>query len=282
MIRFSILTPSYQQAAFIERTLASVRAQNWPAVQHIVMDGGSSDGTREILERQGAALGTWVSEPDRGQAHALNKAFALADGDVVGWINSDDTYLPGAFAAVARQFEAHPELDACYGGLAVIDADDRVLDVYRAPELMPRYTVGVALDVHQQALFVRRRTWAALQGVDEGLQFAMDYDFICRLVLRHRVGRVDRVLGALRRHEATKTSNIKHVGSRELLVVRERYASELRFGLPGAVERRLLRARHLARSLGHGGARYLAFKLAARRGLALTTLLGLPSRLSYG
>src|SRR5215471_13377895 len=122
---FTIVTPSFNQAAFIGEALESVRQQNWPHVEHVVMDGESTDATVDILKRHSGRSDwkhlRWISEPDRGQAHALNKGFSTVRGEIVGWLNSDDRYLPHCFEHVARVFQQHPEVDVVYGDYRFID-----------------------------------------------------------------------------------------------------------------------------------------------------------------
>src|SRR5262245_17911524 len=118
----SIVTPSFNQAAFLEETLRSVTAQEYPRVEHIVIDGGSTDGSVDILRRHAAGLRAWVSEKDRGQSHAINKGFAIASGDVLTWLNSDDTLLPGALRAVGETFARRADVDLVYGDFVYTDA----------------------------------------------------------------------------------------------------------------------------------------------------------------
>ena len=284
MLKISIVTPSYQQAPFIERTIQSILAQDWPLTEHIVVDGGSTDGTVDILRRYDRQLAHWVSEPDRGQSHAVNKGVARATGDLIGWINSDDVYLPGAFQAVAEHFDRHPEVDACYGGLAVIDAEDRVIDAYWPPRVDVRVTLAIGLNIYGQALFVRRSVWEKLGGIDEKLHMAMDYDFIVRLMLEHKLGRIERYLGALRMHDATKTGRAKSdpsaVGQREIAELRRRYAARAGLDSSMLLSRARLQVRRITSQIAGTGPRYVAFKLVKRAGLALPRLAGLPDRLS--
>lgn len=123
-MRISIVTPSFNQAPFIERTIRSVLDQSHRDIEHIVIDGGSTDGTLEILQRCGKAV-SWVSEKDRGQAHAINKGLRRCTGEVVAWLNSDDTYTPGALERVARHFTEHPDCRWVYGRCRIVDEHDR-------------------------------------------------------------------------------------------------------------------------------------------------------------
>src|SRR5262249_25886537 len=118
---FSIVMPSFRQAHYIDRSIRSILNQRYPDTELIVIDGGSQDGTVAILESYARQLAYWRSEPDQGQSDALNKGFRQATGEIVGWLNSDDLYLPGAFQDVARVFNAHPEIDVVYGDWFAID-----------------------------------------------------------------------------------------------------------------------------------------------------------------
>lgn len=125
----SIITPSYNQGRYIEETILSVLNQDYPRVEYLVMDGDSTDNTREILAKYGTRL-TWSSERDGGQADAINTGFRAATGDIFGWINSDDTYLPGALSKIVRYFQTHPDIDLVYGEGHLVDADGVILDRY--------------------------------------------------------------------------------------------------------------------------------------------------------
>ena len=129
-MKVSIITPSLNQAQFIERSIQSVLAQQWRPLEHIVFDGGSTDGTLDILKKYDGQL-RWVSEPDKGQSDAVNKGIRTATGDVIGWLNSDDIYYPGAVKLAAEFLAAHPEFDAVYGMADYIAADDGIIDTTR-------------------------------------------------------------------------------------------------------------------------------------------------------
>jgi len=125
--KISIVTPSYNQAEFLERTILSVLNQNYPNLEYIIIDGGSTDGSVEIIKKYEKYLSYWVSEKDRGQAHALNKGFEKATGDLVGWQNSDDIYLPGAFRKVAEVYRNNPNYDVYFGNIYFIDEEDNII-----------------------------------------------------------------------------------------------------------------------------------------------------------
>ncbi len=153
-MKVSIITPSLNQADFIERSIQSVLGQQWSPLEHIVVDGGSTDGTLDILEKYNGQL-RWVSEPDKGQSDAVNKGIRTATGDVIGWLNSDDIYYPGAVKLAVEFLTAHPELDAVYGLANYIGADDSVIDTYPTePWYFPR--LKEVCFICQPALFLRR------------------------------------------------------------------------------------------------------------------------------
>ncbi len=205
MLKFTIITPSYNQAGFIERTLESVRSQDYPQVEHLVVDGGSTDGTLEILRRQGDRI-RWVSERDRGQSDAINKGFRLATGDIVAWLNSDDTYRPGALAAVAQFWEEHPGLDMVQGDGYLVDSQDRPLRLLRpGPFDVRRLIARGVSDLVQPACFWRREVVDRVGGLEPNLHYAMDYDFFIRIGLCCQVGYLPRPLANLRVHGDCKT-----------------------------------------------------------------------------
>ena len=179
------MTPSLNQAAFLERTIRSVLDQGYPALEYLVFDGGSTDGSVDILRRYDDQIAYWESEPDRGQSHALNKGFERATGDLVGWINSDDYYLLGAFAAVVAAFEANPEAEWVCGACRYLNADGSLHSVWR-PQLPRGPRSRWAFEpwyVPQASSFWRRSVFERLGGLREDYHFAMDTEFGLRLAL---------------------------------------------------------------------------------------------------
>jgi glycosyltransferase involved in cell wall biosynthesis len=178
-IRISVVTPSYNQGAFLGRTLASVASQSHPPHEHLVFDGGSTDNSVEVLKAAGNGV-RWVSRPDGGQADAVNQGLQTASGEVIAWINSDDVYYPGTFAKVAAAFAADPDLDVVYGAADHIDLFDRAFEAYPTtfwdPELL-RHTCFIC----QPALFFRRRVVERVGLLDAGLRYCMDYNYWLRL-----------------------------------------------------------------------------------------------------
>jgi glycosyltransferase involved in cell wall biosynthesis len=199
----SILTPSFNQARWLADTLQSVARQTYPHIEHIVMDGGSTDGTVDLLAQAGSRV-TWKSEPDRGQSHALNKALAASNGEIIGWINSDDAYYDvDAVAAAARCFARHPDVDVVYGHAALVNADGRILQMLWAPPF--RYGL---LRVHnfivQPAAFIRRSA-LGVTLVDETFHYAMDYELWLRLGQGRRIAKINHVIAVDRNYPERKS-----------------------------------------------------------------------------
>jgi glycosyltransferase involved in cell wall biosynthesis len=219
----SLVTPSYGQGQFIERTLNSVISQNYPALDYVVQDGGSEDQTVEILSRYEDALSAWASEKDGGQAEAINRGFARTNGEIMGWLNSDDLLLPGSLAYVARCFAAHPDVDVVYGHRIMIDENDGQIGAWVLPAHDDR-ALTLADYVPQETLFWRRPIWEAAGGyVDQDFAYAIDWELLLRFrEVGAKMTRLPRFLGAFRVHDAQKTSAEEDLGSTECARLRRR------------------------------------------------------------
>ena len=177
----SIVTPSFNQARYLEATLDSVLSQDYPEIEYIVIDGGSSDGSRAILERYSDRLAYWVSEPDKGQTDAINKGFSRARGEVLAWLNSDDTYQPGAVRAAVERLRANPAAAMVYAEANYIDEGGQVIGRFPAAQTdYPRLRAGY-VHIPQQASFWRAAYWKQVGPLDPSFYFAMDYDLWVRL-----------------------------------------------------------------------------------------------------
>jgi glycosyltransferase involved in cell wall biosynthesis len=184
--KISIVTPSFNQGAFIEEALVSVKAQNYPNVEHIVIDGASTDQTLDILRRYAGTPGwehlRWISEPDQGQSDALNKGFRMATGGIVGWLNSDDRYRRGCFATIAEGFAQHPRADVLYGDYTWIDEKGCIKGIRREIEFN-RFILSYhhVLYIATVSTFFRHSLFEDGNLLNIDLQYAMDYEFFLRL-----------------------------------------------------------------------------------------------------
>jgi GT2 family glycosyltransferase len=251
--RISIVTPSFHSSRYLGRTLRSVLDQDYPALEYVVQDGGSDDGTVALLERHSNGLTHWASEPDRGQAHALNLGFNHTSGEIMAFLNADDMLLPGALAHVASHFDRHPETDVVYGQRVIIDDNGHRVGLW----ITPPHCDGALLPadwVPQETLFWRRRAWEAAGGhFDEQLHFALDWDLLLRLrAAKAKIVRLPRLIAAFRVHPKQKTQALAARGEEEC---------------------RALRARHIGRALSHEDAtfgaraylrRHVAYHIAFR------------------
>lgn len=177
----SIVTPSYNQAPFIEETIQSVLGQDYPNLEYIIVDGGSTDGSLEIIQRYADRLAWWGSEKDRGQTDAINKGFAHAHGEILAWLNSDDTYLPHAVAQAAGYLQEHTETGMVYGDANLVDEMGQVLGPFPARQTDYRRLRRGYVHIPQQAAFFRASLWQKVGPLDPTFYFAMDYDLWVRL-----------------------------------------------------------------------------------------------------
>ncbi|GAB4503174.1 MAG: hypothetical protein Fur0043_01660 [Anaerolineales bacterium] len=190
----SIVTPSFNQAAFLEETIRSVLAQDYPRLEYLIVDGGSTDGSLEIIQKYASKLGWWVSEKDQGQTDALNKGFARATGQIFAWLNSDDTYEPGAIAAAVQFLVEHPAVGLVYADANFIDESGRRIGRFPAAQTDYRRLRQGYVHIPQQAAFFRADLWRQAGPLDPSFYFAMDYDLWVRIArlapLRYLPGRV--------------------------------------------------------------------------------------------
>jgi glycosyltransferase involved in cell wall biosynthesis len=201
----SVVTPSYNQGRFIDRTIRSVLEQGVPSLEYVVFDGGSTDDTLDVLRTYDGRV-RWSSAPDKGQSDAVNKGIRATHGDIVGWLNSDDIYYPGALSEVLQYFDEHPDVDVVYGMSNHIDAQDAVIEPYPT-EPWNFERLKETCFISQPATFFRRSAVERWGVIDQRLQYCMDYEFWLRLGLAGaNFAYLPRLLAATRIHEATKTN----------------------------------------------------------------------------
>jgi len=177
--KITIITPSYNQASFIERTINSVLSQNYPNLEYIIIDGGSTDHSVSIIKKYESKISYWISEKDRGQSHAINKGLARATGEIIGWLNSDDIYYPGALHIIADFFQKQASSQIVYGKAYHIDTDDNQIEEYPT-EPWSYERLKIICYICQPAVFFRNSVFDLVGTLDESLQYCMDYEFWLR------------------------------------------------------------------------------------------------------
>jgi len=203
-LKFSIITPSYNQGQYIEETLLSVVNQGYSNLEYIVIDGGSSDESIAVIQRHADKIAFWESKKDKGQSDAINKGLKMATGDIVAWLNSDDMYTENAIRRVAAIFAKHPDVDVVYGNVwqCYPDKTEKHINKKFNPK---QFLTGINL--HQPSVFWRRKLHDEVGFLDEALYYTMDYDLWLRLFYKYKSLKTDSILSKFRCHEEAKTSN---------------------------------------------------------------------------
>jgi len=201
----SIITPSYNQGRFIEETIRSVIEQDYPRIEYIIIDGGSSDETLSVIRRYESKIAWWVSERDQGQTDAINKGFARAAGDILAWINSDDTYLPGALRSAAQFLHDHPDVGMVYGDANLVDEYGNLFGRFPARQTDYQRLRRGSVHIPQQSSFFRAMLWRKVGPLDPSFYFAMDYDLWVRLARISRLAYTPQVWANFRLHGQGKS-----------------------------------------------------------------------------
>lgn len=201
----SIVTPSFNQARFLEETIRSILEQDYPNLEYLIADGGSTDGSLEIIQRYEKQLSWWVSEKDQGQTDAINKGFAHARGEILAWLNSDDTYEPQAISEAVDTLQANPETGMVYGDANLVDEKGLIIGKFPARQTdYPKLKRGY-VHIPQQSAFFRASLWRQIGPLDPSFYFAMDYDLWVRLARHSELLYVPRTWSNFRLHEAGKS-----------------------------------------------------------------------------
>jgi glycosyltransferase involved in cell wall biosynthesis len=203
MTLVSIITPSFNQAAYLEQTLRSVLDQDYPRIESIVIDGASTDGSLEIIRKYADRLAYWTSEKDNGQAEAINKGFARAQGEVIAWLNSDDFYLPGTVRAAVGTFERNPEALLVYGNMLAVDEEGRTINELRYRQLSLEDLLGFQI-IGQPAVFLRRSAFDKAGGLDPAFHFMLDHHLWIRIASQGKILHVPQTWAAARYHPEAK------------------------------------------------------------------------------
>ena len=229
----TVITPSYNQGRFIRETIESVLSQQYPNLEYIVMDGLSSDDTAQVCAEYADRL-TFVAEKDQGQSDAINKGFAVARGEIVAWLNSDDVFLPGAIERAVEAFLREPELGAVYGEGYQVDVDGEVKQRFAVTEPFNLWKLVYMSDyILQQTVFFRREVFDEVGWLDRDLHYGMDWEILIRIGKRFMLRYLPYYMGSLREHGEAKTATGGAVRFRELTTIMRRHG-KLRFP-PGYV-----------------------------------------------
>jgi glycosyltransferase involved in cell wall biosynthesis len=222
-LRVSVVTPAYNYAQCLETTMQSVLTQG-PDVEYIVIDDGSTDGSVDIIKRYADRLAYWETGPNRGQTPAINRGWRRATGDIVAYLNADDTYTPGSIAAVVQAFQEHPEVDVVYGDVNTMDADGRIMSRVHAEDFEYLSFVRCARSIIPQvSSFMRRSLLERCGLLNDRMQYWMDFEFWLRALRDVRVLHIPVALANYRFHPLTKTSQLRGVAAEELIQIYEAF-----------------------------------------------------------
>ncbi len=226
--KISVITPSYNQASFLEEAILSVKFQRYPNVEHIVMDGGSTDGSVDVIRQYEDSLAYWVSEKDGGQAQAINKGFERATGDIITWLNSDDTFLPGALNHVAFEFLQDPSLEWVSGTALKFGEKFVRLDAFDKGRMPPREEWLIGNWMVAPATFFRRSVYERVGPMLENMHFAFDYEYWVRMIFAGvKLKQIERPLFGFRYHDASKTVTAQEKFRADEKVIRDKYVPQL-------------------------------------------------------
>jgi glycosyltransferase involved in cell wall biosynthesis len=217
--RISIVTPSYNQGQYIEETIRSVLLQDYPNLEYIVIDGGSSDATLQILKRYDHLI-HWISEPDEGQTDAINKGLKMASGEIVAYLNSDDLYEPGALASIAAFFCQQEDIAMIYGDIIHIDEKSGFIEFHKTGEVtLQKYLMAGDFYLPQPSVFFRKRVIETLGYFDKKLHLAMDYDYWLKIIMKYKTRYVPVALSRARIYPEAKSSSQNYKYLDELLAI---------------------------------------------------------------
>lgn len=258
--------PTFNQAQFIERSILSVLNQGYPNIELIIIDGGSSDETVEIIKRYQDQIAYWVSEMDEGQSDALNKGFSLASGEIYGWLNSDDLYMPNAFQSAVNAFQIDREKMVVFGDWLSVDSYDNQLDLHYAFDFSLNHFKYEGFHLNAQSMFWRSEVHKSFSGFDVNLHYTMDYQMILEFginVGEEKFSRVPEVFGSFRRYEGQKSGGFTATMLHEHQSMALRYDYMNKYGMFGALRRLPYRFRRSYWYFKRGGLYELLSRLKA-------------------
>ncbi len=260
--KLTVITPSYNQGKYLERTILSVLNQNYPNLEYIIIDGGSNDESVDIIKKYEKYLTYWISEKDNGQVDALNKGLHRATGEWISFQNSDDVYFPDTFDTFGNAVKTLPDSDILYGDLFMITPTDEVTELLKTLPYSFLCQFIEGMQIHNQSLFFRKRLVDHFGFFDTSYRFAFDYEFITRYTAQEgvRIRRVEGLAGALRVHEEAKSSTIAKVGLQEHERVKKAYRNSQTIPIPDKILYLYCRFRKIAYLLGKMDWKYIAHR----------------------
>ena len=226
----TIVTPSYNMAEFIEETIKSVLNQSYPHIEYIVADGGSDDGTLDILEKYSDDL-TFISGPDNGQTDAINKGLRMAKGEILAYLNADDLYTPTAIEDIVKVFLSNPDIGLVYGDIEHIGKEGDRLNIHKTGEINLKEYISCRFYLPQPSVFFSREVWETTGEFDDSLHLAMDYDYWLRALLHHKPHYLPKVLSKARIYWEAKSSALNHHYLDERLRIFEKVYGDI----PGSI-----------------------------------------------
>jgi glycosyltransferase involved in cell wall biosynthesis len=221
--KISIVTPSYNQGEFLERTILSVLNQNYPNFEYIIIDGGSTDRSVEIIKKYGKYLTYWVSEKDNGQAHAIYKGFEKSTGQFLAWLNSDDTYLPGAFFKIVKAFQKYTKANLVFGNIYFSNEYDKIIGECRFTKVSINNLIYEDLSLGQQSTFWTKDIYNKVGGINPRYDFCMDFDLFTRIASFKPLFYISEYIASFRLHQHAKTSIMLKTWHRERQEIVKRY-----------------------------------------------------------
>ncbi|KAA0991599.1 glycosyltransferase family 2 protein [Dyadobacter aurulentus] len=261
--KLTIITPSYNQAPFLERTILSILNQNYPNLEYLIVDGGSTDESVEVIKKYEKYITWWISEKDKGQVDAINKALRRATGDYISFQNSDDVYFPGTFKRFGEA-AAQYKTDILYGDLYMISTDDEVIELLKTTSFDFDCQILEGMQIHNQSLFFKRGLVEKYGLFDESYRFAFDYEFVTRYTAHKQTTtkKIEGLAGALRIHADAKSSTIAHVGSEEHKRVQELYISTNSSALLNKIKYLWCRVRKIVYFISRFDFKYIRYRFS--------------------
>ena len=223
-LKISIITPSFNQASYLEQTILSIINQGYENLEYIIIDGGSTDNSVEIIKKYSDKLTYWISEKDRGQTDAINKGFRMATGEVVGWINSDDILLPESLKKIANTFLSNPKANIVTGWTVRIDADNKIIFNHYFPRQIGWLARKGVFPFSQQSWFWKREMFEYIGYLDESCHACMDVEFMMRQIMsKPKIIHIPEILSGFRQHELTKTAQDGDIWVQDRAKLKKKY-----------------------------------------------------------